>query len=80
MKALEDKVANVLSPQSEQDILDELRDLTDEHFTVNQIAVEWLSRTERLAEMQGTTTTTRRLYDLFCKGPHLRHDSHHGRQ
>ena len=40
MKALDDKFANVLSPQSEQDILDELRDLTDEHLSVNQRAVE----------------------------------------
>ena len=67
MQALDDKFINV-GTQTEQEILDELRDLTDEHMTVNQRNVEWLTRTQRLEAIQGATTTTRQLYDLYAKG------------
>ena len=68
MGALDDKYYHAISSQTEQDIVDELRELTDERLTVNQRATEWLKRTERLSAMQGTTTTPRQLYDIFCKG------------
>ena len=68
MQALDDKFINVSNTQTEQEILDELRELTDEHLTVNQRSVEWLQRTQRLTAIQGATTTTRQLYDLYAKG------------